>query len=150
MVAPLSRRTLLSAGFAVLAGCTSARRKTDTAPRQAADDPSATEHEIEIYDDEFHPGVLELSVGDRVVWRNTDTGVYTVTADQETVPPDADYFSSGGSGSETIAQLFYPFLGRIENGETYTHRPTVPGEYEYYSISQQSRGHEMSGTLIVK
>ncbi len=141
------RRTLLSVGAIALAGCTSGGGSDNV---DSSGDGPSTDHEVEIHDDAFHPAVLRTAVDDRVVWRNTDSGVYTVTAKEGTLPPDAEYFASGGLGSETVAQLLYPFVGQIRSGDTYAYTPTVPGEYEYYSITQQSRGYEMSGTLVVE
>ena len=147
----LSRRqTLLSIGAIALAGCVSDSPDETSDENRESSDSAGIDHEIAIHDDRFGPARLAIELGDRVVWHNTGASVATVTASGDSLPPDAEYFASGGSGSETVARLLYPFVGGVHGGDTYTHTPTVPGEYEYYSISQQARGYGMAGTLVVE
>ncbi|MEK6888820.1 MAG: cupredoxin family copper-binding protein [Nanoarchaeota archaeon] len=65
---------------------------------------------IEIKDFAFSPSTLNVKVGDRVTWTNSDSAPHTVTSD------------SGGELSS----------GTISADETYSHTFTSAGTYNYH------------------
>ncbi|WP_416838649.1 plastocyanin/azurin family copper-binding protein [Haloferax sp. DFSO52] len=96
---------------------------------------------------DYDPKRLTISAGTTVRWVNDSNVGHTVTAYEDEIPADADYFASGGFDSERAARndvtggLFGP-------GETYEHTFEVPGTYEYYCIPHESS--EMVGTVVVE
>lgn len=86
-------------------------------------------------------GVLEVTTGTTVTWRNTSQRSHTVTAYEDGIPADADYFASGGFGSETAAREGWNSLrGRVVSGAEYEHTFEVPGDYTYFCIPHESMG----------
>ncbi len=107
----------------------------------------------------FRPKEYTVAAGDTVVWGNRGSRKHTVTAcgtDVEDtvgycsgtgIPPDAEYFASGGYGSEPAAYDAWPGGGGIPAGDTYAHTFELPGEYPYYCIPHEPMG--MVGTIVV-
>jgi len=96
----------------------------------------------------FDPSSIEIDIGETVGWKNEDYRIHTVTADENQIPADAEYFASGGYSREVSATIIYPFGGKIKSGEGFIHRFETPGEYEYYSIPTEQLG--MIGKVIVQ
>lgn len=96
----------------------------------------------------FVPEEYEVGVGETVVWRNTSSSDHTVTAYEDAVPEEADYFASGGYESEREARGAWD-RGRGGFGprETYEHTFDVPGTYGYLCIPHEAGG--MVGTIVV-
>jgi plastocyanin len=90
----------------------------------------------------FDPAEITIAPGDTVVWENVGTVGHSVTAYEEEIPEDAEYFASGGFDSEDAARNGYPDQGDVAGGESYEHTFEVPGTYEYFCIP-----HEMSGMI---
>lgn len=128
----MDRRTFLAgtAGFAGvgLAGCLQSG---------SADDEG--DHDIGMGASVFRPDSLEVAVGTTVVWQNTGNRRHTVTAYEDGIPADADFFASGGFDSEQAAREGWMggFEGRIESGEQYEHTFEVPGTYDYFCIPHE-------------
>jgi len=153
-----SRRTVLAgtalAGATALAGCTGGGdggTPTETAGADSGGDSDSgsgpaswTETStIEMTDDlTFEPKNVEVSAGTTVTWKNVGSVAHTVTAYEEKIPDDADYFASGGFDSQSAAEDAYPDEGSIAEGETYEHTFETTGTYEYYCIP-----HEMNGMV---
>ncbi|MCO8243890.1 MULTISPECIES: plastocyanin/azurin family copper-binding protein [unclassified Haladaptatus] len=98
---------------------------------------------------DFHPEKFTATVGDTVVWKNTGMRQHTVTAYENLIPDDAEYFASGGFDSEQAARDGWNNgKGGILQGRTYEHTFEVPGKYPYLCIPHESRG--MVGTIVVK
>lgn len=131
-----------TATAATLAGCSSLLSSFD-------DDPCAGEDcHIGMSRTEFHPDVYEVSVGDTVVWQNTSEADHTVTAYEDLIPEDAEYFASGGYESQTAAyEAWDDRGGRLGTRDTFEHTFEVPGSYEYFCIPHE--GAEMIGEIVV-
>jgi len=97
----------------------------------------------------FEPPSLEVAAGETVVWRNTNSRAHTVTAYEDLIPADADYFASGDYASEQAARdaFFDAFGGAIASREEYEHTFTVPGEYQYFCVPHEKAG--MVGSITV-
>ncbi len=97
----------------------------------------------------FEPETITVSAGDTVVWTNEARDAHTVTAVEDDLPADAEYFSSGDFSTEELATEEENLaMALISSGETYSHEFTVPGTYRYYCIPHRSAG--MAGTVIVE
>lgn len=102
---------------------------------------------VEMTDDlRFDPESLEVAAGTTVTWTNVGSVGHTVTAREDGIPEDAEYFASGGFDSEAAARDKMS-EGLIDEGESYEHTFEVPGRYEYYCIPHESA--EMEGTVRV-
>lgn len=97
----------------------------------------------------FEPASLEVAAGETVLWRNTNTRAHTVTAYEEQIPADAEYFASGGYDSEQAARdaFFDSFGGSIASREEYEHTFDAPGEYQYFCVPHEKAG--MVGSITV-
>ena len=96
---------------------------------------------------EFDPETLTVSAGDTVVWANETEESHTVTAVQQSLPDDADYFSSGGASSEDAATKSLT-AELIDPGDSFEWTVGEPGTYRYYCIPH--RGDGMEGTVVVE
>jgi plastocyanin len=94
----------------------------------------------------FDPDEISIAPGDTVVWENVGSIGHSVTAYEEDIPGEAEYFASGGFDSEQAARDAYPD-GDIGGGGTYEHTFEVEGTYEYFCIPHESAG--MLGTVNV-
>jgi plastocyanin len=87
----------------------------------------------------YLPDTVRVSVGERVLWRNTSDLVHTVTADPARaelpgsvrLPPGAAAFDSGD----------------MRPGEEFAHVFVEPGEYRYFCVPHERVG--MVGVVIV-
>lgn len=97
----------------------------------------------------FVPAEIEVSAGDTVVWYNDNDRPHTVTAYEDAIPGDAEFFASGGFDTEEAARNGYEsdFSGALDPGETYEHTFEVPGSYGYFCVPHEYGG--MAGTIEV-
>lgn len=97
----------------------------------------------------FDPVRLTVGVGDEVVWENTSSRGHTVTAYESALPAGAEFFASGGYGSEAAAREAWrsEIGGRLTTGDTFRHTFETPGTYEYFCIPHEQAG--MVGTVEV-
>ncbi|WP_277553121.1 cupredoxin domain-containing protein [Halobaculum limi] len=127
------RRFLATAGTAAslsLAGCSA------VLPSSAADD-----YDIGMTAEAFRPYEITVSVGDTVVWENTSTRAHSVTAYEEQIPDDAEYFATGDYDSEAAAREAWDGnAGAITAGQRYEHTFEVPGDYTYFCIPHEQAG----------
>jgi plastocyanin len=153
-----NRRTVLktvgSTGIALaLAGCSSdggdggsdetTTTTTTTTESGGSDDEFVETDTVDMTDElKFVPRKIQVAVGTTVTWKNVGAIGHTVTAYEDEIPEDADYFASGGFETEAAARDGYPESGNITEGQTYEHTFETPGVYEYMCIP-----HEMSGMV---
>lgn len=107
-------------------------------------------YDVSMSSTRFEPARLEVSVEETVVWRNTNSRAHTVTAYESRIPDGAEYFASGGYGSEQEARDAFvdSFGGAIPSRGTYEHTFTVPGQYDYFCIPHERAG--MVGSVVVE
>ena len=133
----LSRRGFLQAAIG------SATVITSTSAEAAAQETTT----VDMTDDlVFDPDEIQISPGTTVTWENVGSIGHSVTAYEDEIPDDAEYFASGGFDSESAARNAYP-EGEVAGGETYEYTFETEGEYGYFCIPHESAG--MIGTVIV-
>lgn len=136
----MNRRQVLRLGGAALvatvsAGCSSAGGSSGATAVSMTDDFG------------FDPKRVTISAGSTVKWTNDSDVGHTVTAYEDRIPADADYFASGGFDSERTARNDVSG-GLLASGEAYEHTFDVPGTFEYVCIPHESSG--MTGTVVVQ
>lgn len=88
----------------------------------------------------FDPDSTTIAPGTTVVWENVGTVGHSVTAYEDEIPEDAEYFASGGFDGEQAARQAYPDEGDVPGGETYEHTFDVEGTYGYFCIPHETAG----------
>lgn len=146
---PYGRRRFLRAAGSVavaglLAGCTSAGSEGN-ASDGGSESVDGTLVEM-TGDFLFDPETVEISTGETIVWRTEGFTPHTVTAYQDRIPDEAEYFASGGFTTEQAARDGYP-EGEIGVGGEYEHTFDIPGTYEYFCVPHESM---MKGTVVVR
>jgi len=151
------RRFLASSGVvgvAALAGCTggdgddggeeTTEETTEEDGNGGGEDWVETDY-VEMTDDlVFDPDRIEVESGTTVTWETVGAVGHSVTAYEDNIPDDAEYFASGGFDSEQAAVDGYNEgqEGNVAQGETFEHTFETTGTYEYYCIP-----HEMNGMV---
>ncbi|WP_340101830.1 plastocyanin/azurin family copper-binding protein [Salinibaculum salinum] len=168
--APVSRREFVSS--VVGAGTLAATADTASAQPEPTDTPAtdtgtttdettdgadvtvtpAGEFVIDMTDDlVFDPDDTTIAPGTTVIWENVGTIGHSVTAYEDQIPADAEYFASGGFDAEQAARQSYsagdPDAGDVVGGESYEHTFTVEGEYEYFCVPHEATGMVASLTV---
>ena len=111
---------------------------------------AAPSYDVGMSSTAFEPTRVEVAAGETVVWLNTNSRAHTVTAYESGIPEGAEYFASGGYGSEDEARDAFveSFGGAIASRDTYEHTFAVPGQYDYFCIPHERGG--MVGTVVVR
>jgi plastocyanin len=131
-------RTLAGVGLGIgLAGCTGEGAQT------------GGDHDVGMTTRQFRPVDIEVAPGTTVVWKNTSSHAHTVTAYEDQIPAEADYFASGGFDDQATAEgsWFQGGGGALYQGDVYEHTFEVPGDYVYFCIPHEMQG--MTGTVTV-
>lgn len=133
----MDRRTFLATGAATaLAGCL------------GGEEPSSGDWDVGMSGRRFTTAQIEVDVGTTVTWKNTSNVPHSVTAYEDEIPADADYFASGGFDTESAARdAWMESEGVIQSDETYEHTFDVPGDYRYFCVPHEQAG--MTGTVRV-
>ncbi len=87
----------------------------------------------------FDPDSTTVAPGTTVVWENVGDIGHSVTAYEEEIPDDAEYFASGGFEDEQSARDAYP-EGDVPGGESFEHTFEVEGTYGYFCVPHESAG----------
>ena len=95
----------------------------------------------------FEPETVTIKAGDTLEWTNESSESHTVTAYDDGVPSDGDYFASGGFDDESAARDDLAG-GLMTQGDTFEVTFADPGTYEYFCIPHESSG--MKGTIVVE
>jgi plastocyanin len=145
----VSRRALMRAaaggalvGAAGAAGTASAQEATETESGGDGDGGGGGGYTwtVEMNDENvYEPENIQVRPGDTVVWENVGSADHSVTAYAENIPDDADYWATGGFGSEEAARNGWPD-GAVGGGETYERTFEVEGTHEYFCIPHESVG----------
>jgi len=95
----------------------------------------------------FTPREVTVAAGDTVTWEIEGDEAHTVTAYEDDLPEGAEYFATGGFGTEEAARDEIAD-GLISGGETFEFTFDQPGTYRYYCIPHEGDG--MVGTIVVE
>jgi plastocyanin len=87
----------------------------------------------------FDPDEATVAPGTTVVWENVGTVGHSVTAYEDEIPDEAEFFASGGFDSEQAARDAYP-EGDVPGGESYEYTFEVEGTYGYFCIPHETAG----------
>jgi len=114
---------------------------------------SRGDYDIGMSSNAFQPAEYTVTVGETVVWGNPNSRAHSVTAYENAIPKEAEYFASGEFDTEQAARDSWRTErgragGKIFTGETYEHTFEVPGEYRYFCIPHEVGG--MKGTIYVE
>lgn len=95
---------------------------------------------------DFDPENFTVKAGETIAFENVSSEAHTVTAYEEDLPAGAEYFASGGAGSEEEARANLAD-GLIQADETFELTLDQPGTYRYFCIPHEGTG--MIGTITV-
>ncbi|MDQ3952302.1 MAG: plastocyanin/azurin family copper-binding protein [Actinomycetota bacterium] len=117
-------------------------------PGACSGDAAPGEATVEMVEGQrFQPAELLVAAGTTVTFVNDSAEAHTVTAYDDGIPEDADYFSSSGSESEDDARDDLAD-GLVGQESTYEVTFGAPGTYEYFCIPHEDRS--MRGTIVVE
>ncbi len=94
----------------------------------------------------FAPKPLRVAEGTTVEFANESSEAHTVTAYEDGIPDDAQYFASGDFDSEAEARDNLAD-GLIGQEGTYEVTFGTAGTYEFFCIPHEEQG--MTGTIVV-
>lgn len=80
----------------------------------------------------FDPDEMSIAPGDTVVWENVGTVGHSVTAYEDQIPEETEYFASGGFDGEQAARGGYPGRANIRGGENFGYTFEGEGEYGHF------------------
>jgi len=129
-----------------LSGCS---QNGDVTPQHSRDDLEEEYAGVVQANDqnEFVPERVTIAAGESVVWFNNGDREHTVTAYEDEIPEDAEFFDAGDHESEQAARDDSG-TGLLRKGDTYSYTFEVPGVYEYFCIPHERS--EMVGTIVVE
>ncbi len=141
--------TAVATGTTSLAGCNSgtfgpsARRLTERRTELAGRHDAVVG--MRTPENAFVPETVTVGVGDSVVWLNDSEWGHTVTAFEDRIPADADFFTSGGYDSERQARESWPD-GDLAVGDTFEKTFETAGTFHYFCVPHDG----MTGTVVVE
>lgn len=95
----------------------------------------------------YKPDTVSVDAGQTVTWTNVSSLAHSVTAYEDGIPADAEYFASGAFDAEAAARDDFPNRGAIRAGESYELTFATAGTFEYFCIPHEGTG--MTGTVDV-
>lgn len=134
----MTRLVISALALSVLVACGGGDSNT---PMTATDQVSMTQDQL------FDPEGASVSAGATVTFTNTSGEAHTVTAYEDELPDGAEYFASGGAGSEVEARKDIA-AGLVKEGDTFEVTFPEPGTYRYFCVPHEGAG--MKGTIVVE
>ena len=111
--------------------------------------PDDADHVVDMTAAAFEPAELTVKAGDTVAWKFVGGEPHSVTAYDDGIPEDADYWASGDFDNEDAAREGWANgKGAVASGQSYVHTFETAGEHEYVCIPHEAAG--MVGTIIVE
>jgi plastocyanin len=118
-------------------------------PNVVEDVPDDADHVIDMNAVAFEPAELTVSQGDTVAWTHAAGEAHSVSAYQDDIPEDAEYWASGGFESEDAARTGWENgQGAVQSGQSYIHIFETTGTHEYFCIPHEAAG--MVGSITVE
>lgn len=111
--------------------------------------PDDADHVVDLKSISFDPAELTVQQGDTVAWSHAEGDHHSVTALENEIPEDADYWASGGFDSEQAARDGWDNgEGAVQAGQSFVHTFETTGVHEYVCIPHEGAG--MNGTITVE
>ncbi|QGN06070.1 DUF5059 domain-containing protein [Halorhabdus sp. CBA1104] len=111
--------------------------------------PEDADHVVDMTAAAFEPEELTVESGDTVAWTFVGGEPHSVSAYEEKIPDDAEYWASGGFDSEEAAREGWTNgEGAVQSGQSYVHTFETTGEHGYVCIPHEAVG--MVGTIVVE
>ncbi|RKD97523.1 DUF5059 domain-containing protein [Halopiger aswanensis] len=111
--------------------------------------PEDADHVVEMHAVSFEPAEITISAGDTVAWEFVEGEPHSVTAYEDDIPEDAEYWASGDFESEDAAREGWDDgVGAVVDGQSYVRTFETVGEHEYVCIPHEAAG--MTGTIVVE
>lgn len=125
----MDRRAFLAGAAALSTGCLGLSSGSD-------------DYDVGMTLQAFTPETITVSPGTTVVWKNTSSRGHTITAYEQLIPEDADYFATGGYDSEQRAREAFRNSGggMLYGNETYEHTFEIEGRYDYVCLPHERTG----------
>lgn len=96
---------------------------------------ATTDDRVEMTIDSFRPERLTVESGTTVEFVNTSSHAHTVTAFDDGIPDEAEYFATGGFEDEEAAKEGWDNQeGLLYQNESWEHTFEVPGTHQYYCV----------------
>ena len=97
----------------------------------------------------FEPTTVEVAPGTTVVWQNTSSHAHTVTAYEDSIPDEADYWATGGFDSQSAAESGWldGNEGAVYQEETFERTFETLGTHSYFCVPHEAGG--MVGAVVV-
>lgn len=111
--------------------------------------PEHADHVVDMTAAAFDPAEFTVAVGHTVAWKHAAGEAHSVTARENDLPGDAEYWASGGFDSEQAAvEGWDNGKGAVQSGQSYVHTFETTGEHPYYCVPHELAG--MEGTVVVE
>ncbi|WP_247007561.1 DUF5059 domain-containing protein [Halorientalis litorea] len=111
--------------------------------------PDDADHVVDMTAVAFEPEEITISQGDTVAWKHVGGEAHNVVAYEDEIPADADYWASGGFGSEEAAREGWENgEGAVQSGEAYVKTFETTGTHGYFCTPHEAAG--MVGTVVVE
>ena len=108
-----------------------------------------TDHLVDMEAVAFAPETVTVSTGDTVAWVFAGGEPHSVSAYEDGIPEDTEYWASGGFSSEDAAREGWENgEGAIQEGEYYERTFEAAGKHEYFCIPHEAAG--MVGEVVVE
>jgi len=114
-------------------------------------DPSGVEIRVIAIDNIFRPELIEVVVGDDVVWENRGMNEHNILSIEGPAPgsPVGDSESIGWFKTADDVLSWGVTTTDFQPGDTFTYRFAEPGEYRYYCAIHGTARVGMVGTIVV-
>jgi plastocyanin len=114
-------------------------------------DPSGVEIRVIAIDNIFRPELIEVAVGDDVVWENRGMNEHNILSIEGPAPgsPVGDSESIGWFKTADDVLSWGVTTTDFQPGDTFTYRFAEPGEYRYYCAIHGTARVGMVGTIVV-
>lgn len=114
-------------------------------------DPSGVEVRVIAIDNIFRPEVIEVAVGDDVVWENRGMNEHNILSIEGPAPgsPVGDSEPIGWFKTADDVLTWGVTTADFQPGDTFTYRFAEPGEYRYYCAIHGTAKVGMVGTIVV-
>jgi len=111
--------------------------------------PDDADHVVDMTAVAFEPAEITVSASDTVAWKFVGGEPHSVSASEEKIPDDAEYWASGDFDSEDAAREGWENgIGAVQEGQSYVHTFETPGKHGYVCIPHEAAG--MVGTVVVE